>query len=164
MLFRLSSYLMSALLLLPGVLAAPAHDRRAYSVTIDGQVARPWPDNTLTVAYETESDKILLDDLVQKGFALWSETGIKLVTKVGFTATEKVLKTTANHAGKMATTVGYRPGDQMTMTFDPNPSTKKGNGNYVVGMAHELGTFRQTSPTPPLYPSSLTVPLPIKTE
>jgi hypothetical protein len=141
MLFRLSVGLVSALLLLPSVLAAPTHTPRAFSVTLNGQVARPWPDNTLTIAYENESDKILLDDIVQSAMKLWSETGIKLVTKVGYTDTEKVLRTTANSNGAMVSTVGYRPGQTMTMTFDPKPATKKGNGDPVVGMAHELGMF-----------------------
>jgi hypothetical protein len=44
----------------------------------------------------------------------------------------------------MSTTVGYRPGHPMTMTFDPTPDQKpkKGNGDLVVAMAHELGMFR----------------------
>jgi hypothetical protein len=108
MFFRLSAGFFSALLLLSGVLAAPALDRRAFSITSNGPVAKPWPDNTVTIAYEHESDKIFLDDIVQAGMALWSETGIKLVTKVGFEEADKVLKTTVNRKGIMSCRVGVR--------------------------------------------------------
>jgi hypothetical protein len=142
MFLRLTASLVSAVFLLPSVLAVPA-----FSVQKDGQVAKPWPDKTLKIAYDTEATKILVDDIVQKGFALWSDAGLKLETQVGYKDTDKVLKLTTNNEGKMATTVGYRPGDQMTMSFDPNPSKKVGNGNIVVAMAHELGTFPQISPS-----------------
>jgi hypothetical protein len=53
------------------------------------------------------------------GPSLWSETGIKLVAKVSFEGAEKVLKTAVITNCAMLTTIGYRPGQKTTMTFDP---------------------------------------------
>jgi hypothetical protein len=146
MLFRLAAGLVSALFLVPGVLTAPALDTRAYSVKINGDVTRPWPNNQVIIAYEHDNTEVLLGEIVTEAMKLWEETGITIQTQVGWTERENVLRATVNHDGHMATTVGYRPGQEMTLKFDPNPSEKVGNGNLVVAMAHELGRLHH----PPL--------------
>jgi hypothetical protein len=139
MLFRIAAGLVSALLLVPGVLTAPALDTRAYSVKINGHVSMPWPNNQVIIAYEHADTEVRLSKIVTDAMTLWEETGITIQTQVGWTEHENVLRATVNHNGQMGTTVGYRPGQEMTMKFDPNPSEKVGNGNLVVAMAHELG-------------------------
>jgi hypothetical protein len=168
--FRLSLGILSSLLFIPSVWTAAidlhTHDiqRRAYSVKIDGVVARPWPNRKLMICYKSQSDSDDLEKLIMAAYDdLWAPAGMKelfsgIERKVGCDTDSKELQVTSvRKTGNMATTVGYRSGGGMRMQFDPDPPHKMGNGDSKVAMAHELGMIlkkdkreRLTGPRPRL--------------
>jgi hypothetical protein len=145
--------ILSFLLFIPTVWTAAidlhTHDleRRAISVQKDGIVRRAWPDKKLKICYVSQKDKDDLHKLIMDAYDdLWAPAGMKdffagIETKVGCDTHSKELQVSSNKDGKMATTPGYLPTGGMRMRFDPQPSSKKGNGDIKLSMAHELGTI-----------------------